>query len=416
MATRGNVRLTETRVKALRPGNNVICVWDSSVPGFHVRVYPSGAKSFAVRFQRPDSSKINVTIGSTEVFSVEAARESARKLRELHDDGKDARAHVREQRGAKDITALTKLWNEDYRAKLKPSSRQSYDSIIRCILLPAIGTRLVKDLDYTTVKELHRKVSKTQPIGANRMVAVLSRLMNIAEMEGWRPRGNNPCFHFPKSKETACSRILTAAELGRMEASLSALESDGRLDQIAADLFRFLALSGLRTGEAANLQWKDLNLDKNTMTIEDHKTSKSKGPKVLPLNPPLREILNRRSGLKLGRLVFPGLSADSRIQGLHKMWSRVLARKGCILDGVTPHDLRRTFMTTCTELGYPPAIGDTLLGHSLGKITDIYTRLSVDGILASASTDTALWIAAAMRGEKVIPGKKAVAKEVSAPA
>jgi len=140
------------------------------------------------------------------------------------------------------------------------------------------------------------------------------------------------------------------------------------------------------------------------------------GPKVLPLNPPLREIIQRRSGFKLGAYIFPGLREGKPeesgkkgigpIVGTRKMWLRVLQVKGCNLKDVTPHDLRRTFMTTCTELGYPPAIGDTLLGHSLGKITDTYTRLSVDGILSNASTDTALWIAAAMQGKKVKAGEK----------
>lgn len=413
MANRGNVRLTEARVKAMQPADNVVCLWDSVVPGFHARVYPSGAKSYAVRFQRPDGSKVVVTIGSVQVFSLDSARESARKLREMHDEGKDARAHVKEQRGAKDVGALVKLWEADYRAKLKETTRRSYDSIIKCIILPAVGTRLVKDLDYPTVKELHRKASKDQPIGANRMITVLSRLMNIAEMEGWRTRGTNPCFHFPKTKETTCDRILTAAELARLEKAMAGLEAEGRLDQIAADLFRFLALSGLRTSEAAKLRWKNINLTKNTMTIPEHKTDKGgKNPKVLPLNQPLRDILKRRSGLVLGPLVFPGLSGKAPIQGLRKMWLRVLAVKGTKLGDVTPHDLRRTFMTTCIELGYGPAIGDTLLGHSLGKITDTYTRLSTDGILSTASTDTALWIASAMRGEKPKNGEKVMPSDV----
>ncbi len=424
MATRGNVKLTESRVKAMRPGANVICLWDSVVPGFHARIYKSGAQSYAVRFQRPDKTKVVVTIGAVGVFSLDAARENARKLRELHDNGKDARAHMKDQRGAKDLTALASLWRDDYRDKLKPTSQCSYDSIIKVIILPAIGSRLVKDLDYPSVKDLHRKVSKVQPVGANRMITVLSRLMNIAEMEGWRPRGTNPCVRFPKTKETSCQRILTAAELARLEAAMAGLEEAGKLDQVAADLFRVLALSGLRIREASHLKWRDINLTKNTMTITDHKTAATMGPKVLPLNQPLRDVLKRRAGFKLGAYVFPGLKEgtldtdgkriSAPIVGLRKMWLRVLKVKGCNLKDVTPHDLRRTFMTTCTELGYPPAIGDTLLGHSLGKITDTYTRLSTDGILSSASTDTALWIAAAMRGAKPKNGEKVATKDASA--
>ena len=73
---------------------------------------------------------------------------------------------------------------------------------------------------------------------------------------------------------------------------------------------------------------------------------------------------------------------------------------------VTPHDLRRTFMTTCTELGYPAAIGDALLGHSLGRIRDTYVNLGSEGIMATASQETADWVASALRGENPKPGVK----------
>ena len=354
---------------------------------------------------------MQVTIGSSDVFSAEDAREQARKLREVHDSGQDARAHMMEKRNAKDVAALVKLWEENYRELLKPSTRRSHDSLIKCIILPALGKRLVKDLDRPTIKALYRKEKKIHPTGANRMIEVLSRLMNIAEEETWRPLQTNPCFRFPKVKELPCQRVLSAAELARLESSIASLVASENLDQIAADLIRFLALSGLRAGEAGNLRWTDLDLDRNTMTIRDHKTSKTMGPKHLPLNAPLRAILQRRAGQKLGKLVFPGLVKDRPIQGLRHMWLRVLAVDGCELGEATPHDLRRTFMTVTVELGYPPAIGNTLLGHSLGKITDTYTRLSMDGILANASEEAAQWIAAAMSGENPKPGSKVIAEQ-----
>ena len=408
--TQEPVKLTDARTKALRPGAALYRVWDLVVPGFHVRVYPTGAKAFAVQFQRPGGTKVQATLGKTDVWTVEdpkgpdgkplldkdgnprhGARSWAEGLRKIHDGGGDARAHMKAERNAQDMAALVKLWEEDYRHELKPSSQASYNSIIKAIIMPALGSRLVKDLDYPTVKALHRKESKVHPIGANRMITVLSRLLNIAELEGWRPRATNPCFRFQKTKETSCHRVLSAVELGRLESSIAALVTARNLDEIAADLIRFLALSGLRTGEAMNLRWADVDLDRNLMVIQDHKTSASMGPKHLPLNTPLKAILQRRAGLTLGKLVFPGLVKDKPIQGLRHMWLRVLAVEECDLGEATPHDLRRTFMTTCTELGYPPAIGDTLLGHSLGKITDTYTRLSMDGILSNASEDTAQW-------------------------
>ena len=68
-------------------------------------------------------------------------------------------------------------------------------------------------------------------------------------------------------------------------------------------------------------------------------------------------------------------------------------------------------MSTSMELGYPAAIGDALLGHSLGKIRDTYVHLGSQGIMATASRETADWIAAAMAGKPVKPGVKVVNEE-----
>jgi integrase len=102
---------------------------------------------------------------------------------------------------------------------------------------------------------------------------------------------------------------------------------------------------------------------------------------------------------------------DAPLVGLAKMWKRICEVEGAKLEDVTPHDLRRTFMTTCTELGNPTAIGDTLLGHSLGKIQDTYVNLSPDGILAIASQQTSDWIAAALVGANPKLGKKVKASK-----
>ncbi len=111
--------------------------------------------------------------------------------------------------------------------------------------------------------------------------------------------------------------------------------------------------------------------------------------------------------MKISAYVFPGRSLGRPFNGFSKVWLRIQAFAG--LEGLTPHDFRHTFQTACMELGYPAAIADSLLGHSLGRIRDTYTNFSMDGILAQASQTTADWTAAAMAGENPRAGVKVVA-------
>jgi len=412
-AKRTRVRLTDTRVRDAKPGATVYRVWDSVVPGFLLRVTPSGAKAFCVAFQRIDGHKVNVTIGDAKVWTVDAAREKAAMLRQLHEDGKDARAHHQEEKAPQDVVALVKLWETDYKGKLKDSTQGPCASRVR-IILKHLSNRLVKDLALADVKSLHRNVMKgaggeSHGVNANRVVGMLSRLFTIAEKEGLRPVGSNPCLQFEKPSEPSRERIFTAEELGKLEAGISSLVAAKKLDPQAGDLFRFLALSGLRKGEALGLRFADVDLDRGLMRFEEHKTAENVGVKVLPLNSHLRSIVQFRAKVILGPYVFPGYKDNSHIVGDGKMWGRVVLASG--LADVTPHDLRRTFMSVCTELGYPMSIGDALLGHSLGKIRDTYVHLGSEGIMATASQETADWIAAAMAGEKVKPGVKVAKAE-----
>ena len=405
-ANRSSIKLTTSRIQALRPGDSVRRIWDSIVSGFLVRVTPAGAKSFCVAFQRPGGQKVNVTIGDCNNWDLDDAREKARELRKMHDEGRDARAHVLSERKARDLSELVELWRKDYKPGLKGTSQASYESVLKTVVLPALGMRFVKDLSYEDVKTLHRKEGREHATNANRAIAVLSRLLSIAEKEGWRPPGSNPCRQVEKTTEKPRSRVLTTEEYSRLEVGITSLVAKGNLDAAVADLVRFLALSGLRKSEALGLRWADVDLERNTLRFEDHKTVDQAGVKVLPLNSHLRGILQRRAVVKLSAYVWPGLSGDRPLVGLAKMWQRICQVKDEELVEVTPHDLRRTFMTTCTELGYPVAIGDALLGHSLGRIRDTYVNLGTEGIMATASQETADWINSALKGEMPKPGVK----------
>jgi len=398
-----NVHLTDTRVRKLQPREKLYRIWDMNIPGFHVQVTPKGSKSFRVQFQRSNGKKVQVTIGDFPSLDVESAREKAQTLRRMHRDGRDVRAHMMEERSTQEMWDLVKIWERDFAPLLKKTTKASYDSILRTTILPALGSRLVKDISYEDVRSLYQNACGPTPTQAGRAVAVLSRLLTIAEIQGWRPDGTNPCRKVTRLPDKPRKRILTVDELARLETAMVALVSAGKITPANADLIRFIAFSGLRRSEAMRLAFADIDIQRNTMTFQEHKTDRS-GDKVLPLNNHLRSIIKRHQAAKLSPYLFPGLTMDKPFNGLGKVWERICVKAK--LQDLTPHDLRRTFMSTCTELGYPIAVGDTLLGHSLGKIRDTYTQLQPNGIMGQASQETADWISEAMRGRKPKVGEK----------
>ncbi len=55
------------------------------------------------------------------------------------------------------------------------------------------------------VHDLHRDLAD-RPYQANRVLALLSKMLDLAEAWGYRPDGSNPCRHIEKYKEQARGR------------------------------------------------------------------------------------------------------------------------------------------------------------------------------------------------------------------
>jgi len=407
MSNRSRQRLSDFFVQRLKPGTRDVKVWDADLPGFGIRVTPKGVKSWIVQFDR-GGKKVNATLGSLETMNDGDARKKAKKLRDLHDDGVDILAHLTEKNSAKDITSVVKTWEQDYAPNLKPSTVDSYNSVLKTCILPRLGKRLVKDLSLEDVRAFHKALKDT-PTQANRAVAILSRLITIAINEGWRET-TNPCHKFTRPTEKSKQRTFTVNELERLEKALTELVAAKELDASVADLVRFIACSGLRSGEALDLTWGAVGESRNLMRFDAHKTDKGgTRPKVLPLNSHLRAILKRRKELRTSDYVFPSAITDGRFKGMGKCWDRIREKAELEpLNGevLTLHDLRRSFRSHCGELGFPDSVGETLLGHSLGKVKDTYIQYGPEGILGEASQATADWMAKAMKGGKPKVGER----------
>lgn len=401
MPNRSRKSLSDFYVDRLKARDTDLKVWDAGIPGFGFRITPKGFRSWIVQFTR-SGKKVTATLGTREEMSTQEAREEADRLRKLHKKGVDILAHLKERDGAKTVQDAVNSWEANKVQHLKPTTVASYRSIIKNCLLPQLGKRLIKDLALDDVRAFHKALEKT-PTQANRAVAVLSSLITMAIDEQWR-ESDNPCHRFRRTAEIPKTCTFSVDEYFQLNQALNALVNEKQLDPAVADLVRFIALSGLRSGEALSLQWASIDVDRNIMRFNNHKTDKNGTvPKILPLNTHLIDILNRRKGLLSSAYVFPSAVTNGQFKGLGKCWNRIRerAKLGVASEAdLTLHDLRRSFRTYCAELEYGDSTGDTLLGHGLGKVKSAYIQFRPDGIIGKASQATADWIHSAMQGKK----------------
>ena len=73
-----------------------------------------------------------------------------------------------------------------------------------------MGSIKVPDVTRQDVVALMKKREKA-PTGANRVLACLRKMFNMAEVWGYRPDGSNPCKHVQKYPEKGKTRLITDA-------------------------------------------------------------------------------------------------------------------------------------------------------------------------------------------------------------
>lgn len=118
---------------------------------------------------------------------------------------------------------------------------------------------------------LHGRYAHT-PYQSNRVLGVLSKMMNLAEVWGMRNRRTSPCDDVRPFPERKRERFLSPEEIERLGAALNETERSGTESRFAVAAFRLLLLTGCRLGEIQRLKWSYVDLGASRIRLPDSKT------------------------------------------------------------------------------------------------------------------------------------------------
>jgi integrase len=401
--TRGRLamRLTDKIVAGLPvPASGNHRTPDSEVRGLNVQISAAGHRAFVLRYRHQGKSR-QLTIGTFPVWLTAAARTRAKELRRLIDQGIDPLAQEAE------ASTLAAFWNEVYGPLHVSAKRPSWADDIRSMMahdiLPRLGARAVKGIDRADIAALHRCISERAPTRANRVLAVLSSLMNLAEhphvledgsrLPALRQPGTNPVRGVRRNAEQPRERFLSPAELARLA---TALDARRNAEPISVALIRFLLLTGARFGEAARATWSQFDLDRSTWTKPSSHT-KQKRAHTVPLSAPALALLAElpRGGVYL----FPG-PTDRPITTVKTLWAAITREAG--IEDMRVHDLRHSFASVLLSGGASLPLIGRLLGHSQVATTQRYAHLA-DDVERAAVERVGAVLSAPMPAAPVVP-------------
>ncbi len=365
-----NIKLNKKTVEAATaPVTGELILRDSEIRGFWCRV-TSSSRTYVLR-TRIDGKQRSITLGRHgQIEPAEARRKALQMLGDIA-RGNDPTAEREASRRSPTFEEFSQRYLSEWaKPRKKPSGLRNDIGQLNNHILPAMGQLKLGQVSKRHVTELHQAMRAT-PYAANRVLAQLSKMFNLAEAWDLRPQGSNPCRWVTKYKEEARKRYLGELELRRLGNELERLGKSGEESPYVVAAINLLLMTGARSGEILALRWSYIDFEQGLIHLPDSKT----GRKDLEMAAEVREILQSlpRDG---GPWVLPGNKEGQHLVNLFKPWSRIRERLN--MTDVRINDLRHTFasMSVTANLSLPVIGG--LMGHKSTATTQRYAHLMRD--------------------------------------
>jgi integrase len=152
---------------------------------------------------------------------------------------------------------------------------------------------------------------------------------------------------------------------------------DALPSRVGRDYIKLLLFTGFRRSEAAQLEWDHLDFEGRAIHIPENMT-KTGEPLHLPMTDFVYDLLKARHELgREGKYVFPANGKHGHLQEPKFFLAQVTDATGI---RVSPHDLRRGYITKAESLDISQYALKALVNHSVGgdDVTGGYIQMRVE--------------------------------------
>jgi len=407
------VRLSDRQMLALKPNVKLRDVWDTVIPGFGVRVAPSGRKTFVLAARFDGKHPTRRALGTYPAMTLAEAREAAADWVKLVKRGLDPKIEKKRQRLAeqrKRDTTFAAVAEDFIREKL-PAERKGaeVERDIRRDLIPALGEQPITEITSRDVRDLIVAVKRRGPYQAHNTLGHAKRLFNWAIDQQVYGLETSPCDRLkPKAiigEKKHRQRVLSDDEIRALWRAAS------RLPYPYGSVAQLLLLTGQRHSEVAEAKRSEFHPEFTALihrqgegtasipwlTVSEawklwsvgQERFKSDASHMVPLSDDVCRIfaaLPRLRGEHLFSTTFgekPTVISDKvkRLLDARMLLTlKAIARKrgvdprGVQLQPWVIHDIRRTVRTHLSAIRVPDHIAEMVIGHGRQGLQRVYDQ------------------------------------------
>ncbi|NMQ28200.1 DUF4102 domain-containing protein [Candidatus Accumulibacter phosphatis] len=420
------VNFTAGRVAAFRceESKPAAFLWDASASGLGLKASAGGSKRYVLQSRLESGATVRLTIGDPRTWTLAAARDEARRLQTLIDQGIDPRQEKADRIAAADakraedeakrveaqrieapafeawqayLVARAPKWGErtllDHQRLVDPGGKPKTrgrrpgegDTTMPGALL-ALLDRPLEQITADCVRAWLKDEAAKRPTQAALAFRLLRAFLN------W-------CSDRPEYRDQAhvdaCGSRMAKNELPKKIAKDDCLQREQlpswfatvrRIQNpVIAAYLQTALLTGARREEVAGIRWKDVDFQWKSLTIGD----KVQGNRTIPMTPFVASLLAALP--RRNEWVFSSPAAASgRLQEPRIQHNKALIAAG--LPNVTIHGLRRSFGTLAEWVECPAGVSAQIMGHAPSATAEKHYRVRPLDLLRMWHTKIEAWI------------------------
>jgi len=410
-------RLTPDRIRRLTlpHGAGQAFLWDTDAPRLAVRV-TAGAKAYIFE-AKLNRRTIRVTIGDVLAWKLDTARNEARRLQTMVDQGIDPRQEKRERIAAAEakrveaqrieapaleawqayLVARAPKWGErtllDHQRLVDPGGKPKTrgrrpgegDTTIQGALL-AILNRPLKQITADCVRHWLQDEAAKRPTQAALAFRLLRAFLNwCSDRKEYSDQVHKDACLTRTAKDELPKKIpkddcLQREQLPSWFASVRQIQNP-----VIAAYLQTALLTGARREEVAGIRWEDVDFQWKSLTIKD----KVQGNRTIPLTPFVASLLAALPHRNEWVFSSPA-AASGRLQEPRIQHNKALTAAG--LPNITIHGLRRSFGTLAEWVECPAGVSAQVMGHAPIGTAEQHYRVRPLDLLRMWHTKIEAWI------------------------
>jgi integrase len=329
--------------------------------------------------------KTEYGLGSVDATSLMLARKKRDQLLEQLRDGVDPKEERRKAREARTkvkqhtfgeayeavIAARREGWRTSHEGRASSENDWVHGFVTHCA---SLRKRPVADIDLDDVKGVVLPLwNEGKHVTARRLLNRIELVLEYALAHNWRT-GDNPAtwkrFQHIAPKAPNGKQHHRALHWRDMPTFMTKLRAKATISALAVE---FIALTGVRCGEARGMRWPEVDWTAKTWTVPASRMKRGIEFAV-PLSRQAIDLLKRLEGIRgEADLVFEGDKPGAPLNA-----SAILDFVQRIEPEMTIHGIRASLRSWMGDAGYEFAMGEAMLAHAPGDATvQAYHRASM---------------------------------------